>query len=129
MKKQMTKKLAERFSYVGYLSLSALPFLVSAQQGAGNFTSVSGVWDFLCKLFNFLFIAFIFAAVVFVLLSAFKYLTAQGDAGKVKEAGMELLYAVVAVVVALIAKYVPKLAVDIAGISFPAGATLPSCLQ
>ena len=128
MKKQMTKKLAERFSYVGYLSLSALPFLVSAQTG-GNFTSVSGVWDFLCKLFNFLFIPFIFAAVVFVLLSAFKYLTAQGDAGKVKEAGMELLYAVVAVVVALIAKYVPKLAVDIAGISFPAGATLPSCLQ
>ena len=124
----MIKKLTEKVSYVGYLSIFALPFLVQAQTG-GNFSSVSGVWDFACKLFNFLFIAFIFAAVVFVLLSAFKYLTAQGDSGKVKEAGMELLYAVVAVVVALIAKYVPKLAVDIAGISFPAGATLPSCLQ
>jgi len=42
-------------------------------------------------------------AVVFVLLAAFTYLTASGDPAKVKKATNMLIYAVVAVVVALIA--------------------------
>jgi threonine/homoserine/homoserine lactone efflux protein len=43
------------------------------------------------------------AAIAFILYAAFKYLTAMGDAAKVQEAHRALLWAAVAIAVALIA--------------------------
>ena len=50
---------------------------------------------------------FIILSIVFVLYAAFKYLTAAGEPNEVNAAGRILLYAAVAIVVALIAKGLP----------------------
>lgn len=95
---------------------------------AQNFKTVSGVFEFACTLFYWLFVALIFAAVVFILWSAFDYLTAGGDGKKVNEAGKKLLYAVIAVVVALVANEVPWLAANLSGMDLTVS-DLPSCLK
>ena len=56
-------------------------------------------------------------AVIFVIVAAFKYLTAAGDPEKVKAAGATLLYAAVAIGVALLAKAVPLVVGSFVGAS------------
>lgn len=94
-----------------------LPFFAMA---ASDFSSVRGVFAFACSIFGLLFWIFIMAAVVFILWSAFDYLTAGGDGKKVNEAAKKLMYAVVGIIVALVARYVPNLAADLAGVSISA---------
>lgn len=61
----------------------------------------------LCTIINWLFWFLIVLVIIFVLIAAFRYLTAAGDPEKVKLASLTLLYAAVAVIVALIAKGFP----------------------
>lgn len=122
------KKLSKELSYFGYVALLSAPFLVSAQQ-AGGPTSVSGVWDLLCTLFGWLFIGVMFVAVVYIVLAAYNYLTAAGDGKKVEKANHMLLYAVIGVVVAVLARNIPKIAASIVGLNTNQGVTLPACIQ
>lgn len=73
----------------------------------GNITSVNQVLVTLCQVFSYAFYFLIVLAVIFVIVAAFKYLTAAGDPEKVKAAGTMLLYTAVAIGVALLAKAVP----------------------
>ena len=114
------------FSLLGLL----LPIVSLA--ATADYRTVGGVFEVACTLFNYLFIILIMAAVVFILLSAFDYLTANGDSKKVNEAGKKLMYAIIAVIVALVAKYVPFLAASVAGLDFSdarGDAYVPSCLR
>ncbi|MBI4087700.1 MAG: hypothetical protein HY434_02615 [Candidatus Liptonbacteria bacterium] len=100
------KKLTAPFaSAVSYLS----PLIVGAQSAPPPpITSVSGLQSFVCNVIvGWLFTFLVIAAVVFVLIAAFKYLTAAGDPEKVKGASHQLIYAAVAIVVALFARGVP----------------------
>ena len=92
----------------------ALPAFVFAQQGPppsnvpqGNITSLQSILNLLCVVFAWAFWFLIVLAVIFVIIAAFKYLTAAGDPEKVKSAGNTLLYAAVAIGVALLARAVP----------------------
>jgi len=97
----------------------ALPVLASAQSlpppqppvqanvPQGNITSLQSVLNTVCVVFAWAFYFLIAFAVIFVIVAAFKYLTAGGDPEKVKSAGNTLLYAAVAVGVALLARAVP----------------------
>lgn len=101
---------------ISILSLG-LPVLASAQgiqqppiQAPENIRDVNyilGGTGILCTTINWIFWLLIVLTIIFVLVAAFKYLTAAGDPEKVKGAGNTLLYAAVAVVVALIAKGLP----------------------
>jgi len=94
----------------------ALPLLASAQiqqapisapstiSNISQFTSQSGI---ICIAINWIFWGLIVLTIIFVLVAAFKYLTAAGDPEKVKSASHTLLYAAIAVIVALIAKGLP----------------------
>jgi ABC-type uncharacterized transport system permease subunit len=73
----------------------------------GNITSLQSVLQLLCTVFAWAFYFLIVLAVIFVIFAAFKYLTAAGDPEKVKAAGATLLYAAIAIGVALLAKAVP----------------------
>jgi hypothetical protein len=73
----------------------------------GQITSLQGVLQTLCTVFAWAFYFLIVIAVIFVIVAAFKYLTAAGDPEKVKSAGQTLLYAAVAIGVALLARAVP----------------------
>jgi uncharacterized membrane protein len=61
----------------------------------------------LCAIVNWAFWLVIVLAVIFTLVAAFRYLTAAGDPEKVRRAGLTLVYVVIAIVVALIAKGFP----------------------
>ena len=55
-------------------------------------------------IINVLFTVLVIVAVIFIILGAFALLTAQGDEDKIKTGRQQILYAVIAVVVALLAR-------------------------
>jgi uncharacterized membrane protein len=103
----------------GWSALSLLlPALAFAQAPPGppptsgsipgaSVTSISGVLGLICNFFGWAFFFLIALVVIFVIVAAFRYLTAAGDPEKVKKAGSTLLYAAVAVGVALLARAIP----------------------
>ena len=60
-------------------------------------------------------------ATVFIIIAAFKYLTSGGDEAKTKEAKNMIVYAIVAVAVALIAAGVSAVVANLLGASVPSG--------
>ena len=68
-----------------------------------------------CTVLNWVFWFIIVLSIIFTLVAAFRYLTAAGDPEKVKRAGATLLYVVVAVIVALIAKGLPLIVSQFVG--------------
>ena len=55
-------------------------------------------------IINVLFFLLITVAVIFIILGAFKLMTAQGDEESIKTGRTHILYAIIAVVVALLAR-------------------------
>ena len=98
-------------------SYSGAPGVPSANVG-----SLNDVLSLLCVVFMWAFYFLIVLAVIFVLIAAFKYLTAGGDPEAVKAAGSMLLYTAVAVGVALLARAIPLLVG-----SFLGAGTITSC--
>ena len=82
---------------------------VTAPGNINNINQITGQAGILCVVINWIFWILILLVIVFVLVAAFKYLTAGGDPEKVKAAGSTLLYAAVAVVVAVLAKGLPMI--------------------
>lgn len=67
-------------------------------------TDVKGLIAIIDKIVNIFFTILLILAVIFILVAAYKYLTAGGDPEKVKSAHHVLIYALVAVAVAVLAK-------------------------
>lgn len=89
----------------------------------GNITSLQSILQLLCTVFAWAFYFLIVLAVIFVIVAAFRYLTAAGDPEKVKAAGQTLLYAAIAIGVALLARAVPLVVGNFLG----ANGTVTSC--
>lgn len=89
------------------MALAIAPAPLSIPNRLTNINQITNGSGLVCQIINWIFWALIVMTIIFVLVAAFKYLTAAGDSEKVKSAGATLLYAVVAVVVALIAKGLP----------------------
>lgn len=97
-------------SVLSGISTAALPLLAMAQpvQPTAPYSTLTGFQNFICTVVvGWLFTLLIVLAVVFVLIAAFKYLTASGDPEKVKSASSTLIYAAIAVVVGLFARALP----------------------
>lgn len=102
----------KKFLSIAALGLLLLPVAAMAQPlptppdiaatPTAFFTSIK-------TIFNLLFALLLVLAVVFVLFAAFKYLTAAGDPEKVKSANHQIMYAAIAIVIALVARAVPGL--------------------
>lgn len=122
-------KKAVRFVKEFGLSIASLtlPFLASAQTIPNpvqptqsnvpqtQITSLQGVLNTVCVVFSWMFYFLVALAVIFIVIAAFKYLTAGGDAEKVKGAGSTLLYAAIAVGVALLARAIPLVVASFLG--------------
>lgn len=89
----------------------AMPLLAMGQTAPPApvpFQTIGEVQNFICRVIvGWLFAFLIILAVVFIIYAAFKYLTAGGDPEKVKGAGHSLIYAVVAVAIAIVARSIP----------------------
>ena len=121
----MKGKIEKLTSVLTTLSVLAAPYLALAFTegglGAGPQT-VSDLGTIVCKAIGWIFTFLIITAIIFVLIAAFKYLTAAGDPEKVKSASHTLIYAAVAVAVALLAKGIPVIVGTIT-----TGSTIAKC--
>ena len=116
----MKKGLFELAIYGLLASVSLMGPTVLAQAGppvvpVATCTDFACIINKVCGIFGYLFVILIVLAVIFVLFAAFKYLTAGGEQEKVSEANKQLIYAAVAVAVALLAKGLPLIVGGIMG--------------
>ncbi len=90
-------------------AVSLLPVLALAQsQPPQIFTSAQAFQQFICTtVVGWMFTFLVILAIVFVLIAAYRYLTAAGDPEKVSAASHTLIYAAIAVAVALLARGIP----------------------
>jgi hypothetical protein len=97
---------------------------LNAQTQVPLFDSIEGVAKWACKVVNVFFTAAIILTIVFVLVAAINYITANGDPAKVKKGHQTLIWAAVGFAVALIAATVPDIVAMILGTTLgalPAG--------
>ena len=95
------KKILARLT----LGVLLLPVMVLAQGDTPAADWDSGaVVDTIEAIVDWLFYILIFAAVVVIILAAYTFLTAGGDPDKVKKARDYILYALIALVVAFLAR-------------------------
>ena len=126
------KKVVNFVKKFGFSILTlTVPALASAQAipppqgGAVNPTpvpqaqiqSLQGILNTVCIVFDWAFYFLIALSVIFIIVAAFKYLTAAGNPEKVAAAGSTLLYAAIAVGVALLARAVPLIVASFLGAS------------
>jgi len=74
---------------------------------SAGISSVQGVLNYICLAFDYAFWFLIALAVLFGIIAAFRYLNAGGNPESVKTANNTLLYAAIAVAVALLARAIP----------------------
>lgn len=110
-------KILSKISWISYF----LPLVTLAQTSKGTVqtgfpsapvTNLQGIADLLCTIGLWMFNILIFVAILFAFYAAFVYLTARGDAEKIKSANHTLIYIAVAVMVALVARFVPSIVVS-----------------
>lgn len=65
--------------------------------------TAGGVKGVIQSIVKWVYVIFFIIAVLFIIFAAYTYLTAQGDPEKVKNATNQIIYAVVAIVIALVA--------------------------
>ncbi len=68
-----------------------------------NVTTVGGLVDVIRNIVRWVYIIFFILAVMFIIFAAFSYLTAGGDPEQVGKAKSRIIYAAVAIAVALLA--------------------------
>lgn len=90
---------------------------------SAGLTSVQSVLNYVCVAFDWAFWFLIALAVLFGIIAAFKYLTAGGNPENVKAGNNTLLYAAIAVAVALLARGIPLIVASF----FAANGSLQSC--
>jgi len=78
-------------------------------------TSGSNLIEIVENTTNWIFLALLFTATVFIVLAGFQFVTGGGDPNAVSEARRKILYATVAVVVGALAKAIPLAVRSIVG--------------
>jgi heme O synthase-like polyprenyltransferase len=96
------------------LGVLLLPVVVSAQTPPSD---PGTVVETIQVLIDWLFYILIFAAVVVILLAAYTFLTAAGDPDKVKKARDYILYSLIALVVAFLARAIVNWLLEQIGVS------------
>lgn len=91
-----------------------MPVVVSAQTPPSD---PGTVVETIQVLIDWLFYILIFAAVVVILLAAYTFLTAAGDPDKVKKARDYILYSLIALVVAFLARAIVNWLLEQIGVS------------
>lgn len=84
---------------------AVMPFMALAQApSVPQLETVGGVTSFLDRIVNYLFGIFLVIAVIMIIYAAFLYLTAAGKEDQLNKAKTTIIYAVIAIVVAVVAR-------------------------
>jgi fumarate reductase subunit D len=118
----MKRTLKKVGASLGTVLLGA-PLLALAQvQPPRVYTTVGQFQNLFCLVINWLFTFFVLIAIIFFIWAAYVYLTSGGDSEKVKRASNVFIYAVVAIIIALIARGVPLIVGSFIGTGTGTGA-------
>lgn len=60
------------------------------------------IYNALASIVKYVYTAFFFFAIIFIIIAAFSFLTARGNPEKINSAQHQILYAVIAIIIALI---------------------------
>jgi len=115
--------------FVVKIGLLALPTLVFAGPLTPPYpiTTPEQLRDsLLCKFLAWFYTFAIIIGIIFVILTAYKYITAGGEAEKVKSAHKTLIYAIIGFAVAILARGVPLIVANLIG-GVAAGTTDQAC--
>lgn len=93
--------------------ISSLPLICFAVSFTGGVVLPSDLGDALDNLFNFVFGFLLAMAVIFIMLAAYNFVTGGGDPQKVETARNQILWAVIGLLLAGLAK---ALAISVANI-------------
>lgn len=88
-----------------------LPPILPTPGGANqvNISNTTNIVAIIERVFNFLFTILMFLAGIFLVYAGYVYLTAAGDAEKVTQAKNIIIYAVVAIIIGMVAWSIPTL--------------------
>ena len=106
-----------KISKAAVIGFSLLTPAFALAQGVSDVTSVGGL---IGKVNNFVKLAvssLFVLATIFIIIAAFKYLTGKGDPNEIKKAQAMIVWAIVAMVVALFAWAIPKIVISFLGVS------------
>lgn len=91
--------------------------VVARAQTTPPITKVQGLVGLMCDVFGWMFFGLITLSIIMVVVAGFNYATAGDNAEKVSKANKMILYAVIAIAVALIAKGIPAVVGNFIGYS------------
>jgi hypothetical protein len=104
----MKKKILSILTFLALTTFIVAPVLAQVPgdlTGTPNsgINNVSDIYTRVKTIIQWVYTLFLALAVLFIILAAISYLTAGGDPAKVKKANGKLIYAIVAIVVAILA--------------------------
>lgn len=104
----MKKKILLGLSFLVLSTFMVAPVFAQVPGGltetpSGTLNSVDSIYTKLVVIIKWIYTLFLALTVIFIIMAAFAYLTAGGDPAKVKKANSKLIYAIVAIVVAILA--------------------------
>ncbi|MGC9598847.1 MAG: hypothetical protein ABSE18_00465 [Minisyncoccia bacterium] len=92
---------------IGSLTISLIAAANAATLPTSTITSTADITTLLCDVLNWVYWGLIVVGIMMLLMGGYRYATSAGDPEGVSKANKTLLYAVIAIVVALVAKGVP----------------------
>ncbi|MBI5733198.1 hypothetical protein HY967_04615 [Candidatus Jorgensenbacteria bacterium] len=107
------KSITKVATTVGMALLPLISFAQVTQPVTAPITSITTVPRLLTSILGWFQVIFFSIAAIFIVLAAFQYLTAGGDEEKVKSAKQMVIYAVVAIAVAVMATAVQGIVVSL----------------
>jgi len=119
----------KKLAIIGIISLVSLSVAGSAfaqagpTQGlpTGGPTTVAGIVTIVTNVMNWVFVLFVIIAIIFIILAAFQFLTASGEPAALAQARTRLIWAAVAIGVAIIAQFFDDVIANLLGVSAPGG--------
>jgi len=79
-----------------------VPFVLAASSTSSPIQSTNDILSALGNIAGYLYTAFFIVAIIFIIIAGFNFLTAQGDAEKIKSARRQIYWAAVAIAIVLI---------------------------
>jgi hypothetical protein len=105
------------FAIVAITPILATAALVPTAETGYTRTTLTqvGVEDAVDRITNYVFVILLIVAVIFLLLAGFQFVTAGGDPDKVNSARQNVMYAMIGVTVAILAKGIVALVRGVVG--------------
>ena len=90
------------------IAAAALAEIPNVPEGPQTVEALFGLGGPVDRVVNLLFTVLLVASVIFIILAAFQFIAGGGDPNAVVQARQKLIWAVVGIVVALLARSIPK---------------------